>query len=360
MIQASLLPYLDYSDLRGAGTQRRFRLFGQLEAFRAEDQVWINSGSFSVAADLHQVPVYILPSAGTSDFTKELTAEEQPQIVPWKQISTLPAKTPIFIAGNISLENGQPEFRSEPKQPLLVVLYGGDKGSLIKKAIRGGRQLNEYWNPFTLVSLIAGSITLFLLGFFSFARTEAWIPTTVAITLSLSPIVPMLPPGVIFLVLYRYFWKKARALRSERDMQRLPIRFFRNFADDGFLRKLENGDRVTAPLPDGERYAALAGQGEARIRSVLASNQTPEGVLPLSVPPADSKTYVFGTLAEGKIHPPGDPMIESVMIRGNPELNAQRCSAAARKYEVLSALLFGLAVIPNFFLVFLILRYLIR
>jgi len=117
---------------------------------------------------------------------------------------------------------------------------------------------------------------------------------------------------------------------------------------------------LTAELPDGESYVMLSGGEESILPGAMAEGHTPAVHTPLSVHPVDDKAYVFGALREGKICPPEDPMIETVMIRGNPELNAERCSAKARRYEILSAFLFALAVVPNFFLVFLILRYLIR
>ena len=77
LLRSSYYPFLDYADLGAAGPPRYYRLFGQLEAIRAKDQVWIRSGDFSVAADLHRVPVYILPGSGADGDEKEPGPDEQ-------------------------------------------------------------------------------------------------------------------------------------------------------------------------------------------------------------------------------------------------------------------------------------------
>jgi len=361
LLRSSYYPFLDYADLGAAGPPRYYRLFGQLEAIRAKDQVWIRSGDFSVAADLHRVPVYILPGSGADGDEKEPGPDEQPQIIPWRQISSLPARTPVFIAGRLGFEDGQPEFRSEAKEPLLVVLYGGDRDTLLRRAIRGGRQRNEYWNQFTLVSLITGCIILFLVGYFSYSQSPSRLPTIVSITLSLSPLVPLLPPGVLFLLLYRFYWKRARILRSQRDLQRLPLRFFRSDIATSAPRKgWQSPDRSAARLPGGQSYVMIADKKPEQLREAMDDPRSELPVVPLSIPPSGAKTYMFGASVGGKVAQPRDPMVERVLVRGDPEVNAQRCSDKARSYEIYSALLFALAVVSNFLLVFLALRYLIR
>ena len=46
------------------------------------------------------------------------------------------------------------------------------------------------------------------------------------LSLAAAPVAPFLPPGVALYYLYRYFWKMARRLRAERDLLRLPLRYF--------------------------------------------------------------------------------------------------------------------------------------
>ncbi len=347
MVESTLFPYLDYSDLGNEGSEKKYRLFGTLEAIRARDQIWINSGNFSVAADLHHVPVYILPSMSLHSTFDTAFPEEQPQSIPWKQISSLPGKTPIFIAGTLTVQNEQPEFQSKSKEPLLVVLYDGDRQSLLKRGIWGGRQRNEYWNQFTLISLITGSMALVLLSYILNSNSIVGL----SFALSLSPLAPLLPPGVLFLLLYRYFWKKARVLRAERDLQRLPLRYFRQKVD------FQNEESVTL-LPDGQSYAMIRGSR----RGIEGKMAPGDGISepPLTVQPSGNELYLFGARSGEFVVQPEDAMAERVLIRGNPELNAQRCSVRARTYELMSAAFFALDIIPNFFLILLILRYLVH
>jgi hypothetical protein len=352
MVESTLFPYLDYSDLGDEGSEKKYRLFGTLEAIRARDQIWINSGDFSVAADLHHVPVYILPSISLHSTFETAFPEEQPQSIPWKQISSLPGKTPIFIAGTLTVQNEQPEFKSRSKEPLLVVLYDGDRQSLLKRGIWGGRQSNEYWNQFTLISLITGSMALVLLSYILSSNSIVGLSFLLSFALSLSPLAPLLPPGVLFLLLYRYFWKKARVLRAERDLQRLPLRYFRQKIN------IQNEESVITQLPDGQSYVMIRGSRRGMEGKIAPGDVISEP--PLTVLPSGNELYLFGARSGEFVVQPEDAMAERVLIRGNPELNAQKCSVRARTYELLSAAFFALDIIPNFFLILLILRYLVH
>ena len=154
MLEASTLPFLDYSDLEKDKEGRSFRLFGNLQAIQDQSKIWVRAGNFSIAADLAGVPVYILPS----EMQNEFFPDEQPQSVPWMQISSLPAGVQMFLAGTLTIEDGQAVFRSRPNNPLLAVIYDGSQESLLNRAIWCGRQKNEYWNQFTLISLITANI----------------------------------------------------------------------------------------------------------------------------------------------------------------------------------------------------------
>ena len=231
--ESSLYPLLNYSDLSRTGDfLGRYRVFGQLEAIQGENRIWINNGSFTVEADLRQAKLYFLPSFSAGARTlpverlQEEVPDEQPTLVSWNKIFSLPAGTQIFAAGQLNSEEGRGVFRSQNKDPLLVVMYDGRSNTIVQRAVWGGRQKNEYWNQFTLASLLTGSFCMVLLAYIFLRSSPSSLPVLFALSLALFPISGVLPPGFVLYYLYRFFWKRARMLRAERDLLRLPLRYY--------------------------------------------------------------------------------------------------------------------------------------
>ena len=337
--EASGLPFLDYSDLRKDRAGQSFRFFGNLEAIQGKNRIWLTSGNLSIAVDLERVPIYILSHYSSLEIGEDILPDEQPQRIPWKQISSLPAGTSVFVAGALFFESGQAVLHSLPRSPLLAVLYDGAADTLLRRAIWGGRQRNEYWNPFTLISLLTGGFALLFLAYQLFSNPVMRWPARIALTLSVSPLLPLLPPGVFFLFLYRRFWREARISRGVRDLQRLPLRYFPS-------RQPE----TRSVTPDGEEYIMASGERGA----LLARVDNPEGLIERKSPTDEGEPYhLFGVHhpETGRITRPSDPMAELVLIRGNPAVNARICQKRARLYELASVFFFSLDLLPNLFLV---------
>ena len=325
-----------------------FRLFGRLEAIQGSDRVWLRSGPpgavFSVAAELGTTPVYLLPPVAED----EGFGDEEPQRLPWRSISTLPAGTQMFVAGALSAENGRGLFEPQPDHPLLAVLYEGDAGSILPQAVRCGRQRNEYWNSLTGISLITGFMALAFLGYSLLRFPLLRFPALLAFALAMAPAAAFLPPGVPLLFLYRRLWKKARSLRAERDLLNLPLRWF---PETG--APLAPG--ATAQLPTGERYVVLSGPPE-ELRRLAASppqernaGDAPGPAFLLGVRNADGRT----------LQEPQDPMARLVLIHGEPRALSAKTARVARRTTALAALLFALGLLPNLALVLLALSNLV-
>ena len=336
----------------------RYRVFGHLEAIQGENSIWINNGSFTVEADLNQAKLYFLPSfsAGTRTLPVERlqdeVPDEQPALVSWNQIFSLPAGTQMFIAGQLHAEEGRAVFRSQGKDPLLVVLYDGERNTIVQRAVWGGRQKNEYWNQFTLASLLTGAFCMVLLAYIFMRSMPSSLPVLFALTLAFFPISGLLPPGFILYYLYRFFWKRARMLRAERDLLRLPLRYY---PESEALQP-----ESSATLPTGESYlcsqdANLLIEGELIIRSAsLPSVREGRG----------EEVFLFGTYNEtdgqGRMQTPLDPMAELVLVMGDPAVLAQSCNRRARMFALLSAVGVFSALTLNLFILLLIWHLIIR
>jgi hypothetical protein len=357
--ESSLYPFLDYCDLSRTGDfLGHYRVFGQLEAIQGENRIWINNGSFTVEADLTQAKLYFLPSFSAGARTlpierlQEEVPDEQPALVSWYQIHSLPAGTQIFLAGQLYSEEGRGVFRSQGKDSLLVVMYDGERNTIVQRAVWGGRQRNEYWNQFTLASLLTGSFCMLLLAYICLRSCPSSLPVLFALSLAFFPISGVLPPGFILYYLYRFFWKRARMLRAERDLLRLPLRYYPS------AEALQSGSSV--PLPTGESYLCsrdpyLLIDGQLIIRSAS---------LPWVREGKIEDVVLFGahieTDGQGRMRTPRDPMAELVLVMGDPAVLAQSCNRRARLFALLSAVCVFSAITVNLFLLLLIWNLIIR
>lgn len=366
-----------------------YRFFGTLEAIQGDDRIWLTNGRFSVAADLRNVRVYLIPEAEAEE-----TAAAALGSVPWSRIFSLPEGTPVFVGGALFSEEGRGVFRDSGRTRLLVVIHDCPKESLVLHAISGGRQRNEYINSLTLPSVAIGSLSLVLFAFTLLAIPER-VTALLALTAGLAPLSPFLPPGFPLYFAYRSSWKKARLLRVQRDVVRLPLRYFPD--SEGGTRS-----RRATLLPDMEPYlmvrgmleehqprraAEPGGEDSAAERDADSTGDSGRGIVSdghrLALPKGITRVEVdlpgpvlrrlrgrtgesvafCGYTADGdtvSLRKPDDPMAGSVLLPGDPAALSRECERAARRYELISVTFMALDALVNLPLVFLILSLVIR
>ena len=348
-----------------------FRFFGSLEAIQGDDRIWITNGVFSVAADLRHAKVYIIP-ASTPESEGEL------RVVPWSEISSLPQGSPVLAGGALFLEEGRAVFRSADRaiggktgdeQPPLVVIYDCKREQIVQKATWSGRQKNEYWNQFTVPSVLAGSFLLLVLAYVFLAGTNLRFPAITALTFALAPLAPFLPPAFALYFLYRSFWKKARIMRAQRDVAQLPLRYFPvGGQEDG------RHERATL-LPDLDTYVMVRGTLDTEGGAIL--NEDRRITLPPNIKRVDislprrrmarlfrpDEVCAFGSYHEEgdapELSAPEDPMAELMLFPGDPVRISRECRRIDRRYMVASSLAIGAAFLLGMAGFFLLLTRLI-
>jgi hypothetical protein len=355
-----------------AGESGWYRFFGTLEAIQGNDRIWLTNGRFSVAADLRGVRVYLIPE-GDGKESSSLPSPSNAELgsVPWSRIFSLPEGTPVFVGGAFFNEDGRGVFKSDGRTRLLVAIYDCPRESVVPFAISGGRQRNELINPFTLPSAAIGSLGLLLLAFTLLAVPER-LGALIAMTAAIAPLSPFLPPGFPLYFAYRSFWKKARLMRVQRDMVRLPLRYFPEA--DGEPR----AQRATL-LPDMEPYLMVRGTRDLDDPGTLLCGNE-RITIPADMPereiempaffrrasrPMSQREYVAfaGYEADEKgirLMKPEDPFAQMVIVAGDPRRIARTSEQAARLYELIAAVLISIDVVVNVPLVFLLLSQIIR
>jgi hypothetical protein len=356
-----------------SGSLGQYRFFGALEAIQGDNRIWITNGRFSVAAELRGVRVHLIPEgeAGAETTGREPSGGDL-RSLPWSRIFSLPEGTPVFLGGTLFAEEGRGVFRDQAKSPLLVVIHDCARESIVARAIGSGRQRNEYMNTFTLPSVAIGSLSLLLLGFSLLTgHTEARGIALLALTVGLAPVSPFLPPGFPFYFAYRSFWKRSRVMRAQRDVVRLPLRYFPD-GESGRVARRE------ALLPDREPYVMLRGAPAPDDADVVicegARVALPRGIRRVAVDlpsrgrrrekRAVEEVIVFASFGESpggfELRKPEDPMAEQVLLPGDPDELAYESERIALRYEIVSGLFISLNIAVNLPLMFILLALLIR
>lgn len=352
MIQASLFPTAGYVQVRpeesGSGYLGTFRCFATLEAIQGDDTVWVRAGRVSFGVRMQGVTVYMLPSGlipGSGTPNTENLPDEMPAMVPWAKVGSLPEGTRMFVAGPLYRSETKAVFRSDGAAFLTVVIYDGAEETVLQRSIWGGRQRNEYWNRLTPVSLAAGSFSLIILA--SVYVASPWLRSAaiLAVLGSMIPVLPLGPPGVVLFFLYRRLWQEARYLRAERDLLRFPLRF-------------SSTENEPVLLPNGERYLRFSVPADQKDELMQRGALYRSAKVVRKAP--DSLTCFCVLNGDGQPKPPDDPLIEFILIPGDPEEISRRCQGRARRLEIVSLSAFSAGLLTNLYIALLIVNAVVR
>lgn len=223
IMAAQGLPRLDLASADGPEAEYRFH--GEVEAIGGQNELWLRNREQACVIDARAASVYLLSGTGSEGVSGEHGACEgghadgdQLQRVRWAALPSIPPVARAYAIGRARLEGGRMVLGSGNGRPVLLIIHDGQDSDVELRAIWSGRQKNEYWNPLTQVSLVAGLLAMSVIV--SRVLSTRTLPSIAAITVAVgfAPLLPLLPPGVIGFILYRSSWRQARFCRSRRDL----------------------------------------------------------------------------------------------------------------------------------------------
>jgi len=332
-----LSPMLDYrrysrqGNDSGGGT---FRFVGGFESITDGQTLWIRGDDLTIPVSLQNAETYLLPMQ-KGDGIPEIfdPGDETPEKTQWERVSALTEGARVYVGGLMVYRDGRWIFASTKKNPLIVIFYDGPDLSLTTRAIRAGRHRGEYWNTITPYSLVIGALCQIITAVLFLDRPAFRLTVIVSLTALFVPLYPMIPPGLLFTVIYRRLAWRSRILRSYRDLARLPLRY-------------------SGTLPNGELYGFTT--------SVELPPQAQEGKIPLLLPELTAKNdlwHIFGALHFGEDLPvqPQDSFATFGILPGKPEIIAKRCGIAAYTMEAIAWLMLFAGIGLNIFILSMVL-----
>ena len=321
-----------------------FRVIGEVESVTDRQVLWVRSGGMLVPVFLKNAETYLLPmqSEGIPD-----PGDEAPEKIRWEKVSSLTEGTKVFVGGRLSHQEGRWSFVSTKDSPLMVIFYDGPDHSLAARTAWAGRHRGEYFNQATPYSLIIGALCLLFIAAF-FLQRPAFRPTVIVSVVAIFlPLFPLVPPGLLFTMVYRHLAWRARILRAYGDLAKLPLCYFTQ-ESDGSPRR---GKHV---LSDGETYGFVC--------SAELPPEVHEGKIPMLIPELGGDNwYIFGTVLPSDLLPfrPKDPFATFGVLPGNPWELSRRCTAKAYAMETVAWLVLLAGIALNVFFLRLILFLLI-
>lgn len=345
-----LKPLLDYTLYRNVPPEGgAYRFMGTFESTDGHI-LWISSETLTIPVVLAKAHIYILPTQEGKDPGGAFDPyEDAPERIRWDRVSSLTKGAKVFVGGNLVQRQGRWVFAGLKKNPLLVIFYDGSDRSITMRTIRAGRHKNEYWNRITPYAFVAGACCQLGIAVSFLSRPAFRLTVITAFIALLTPLLPLFPPGILFTLLYRRLWWRARLFRAYRDVLMLPLSYF----PPGVWERR---------LPDGERYGG-----------VFYENLPPG--LPLLIPENAGKPrqgrkgagwYVFGALPEGSPLPgdppplpqePRDLFATFGALPGNPSLLARRYTVKAYMGEIIACLFLFAGIGINLFFIILIFSF---
>ena len=321
-----LNPILDYNRYSQQAEDDIFRFAGGFESI-TDGILWIRSEDLTVPVYLNNAETYLLPMQ-KSDGIPEVfdPGDEAPERIRCERVSALTEGARVFVGGLLACRNERRSFVSTRENPLMVIFYDGSDFSLTPRAIRAGRHRGEYWNAVTPYSLAIGALCQILMATAFLPRPAFRLTVIVSIIALFVPLYPMIPPGLLFTVLYRRIAWRSRVLRSYRDLARLPLRYLAS-------SKGKDPDG-SCFLPNGERYGCVC--------MAELSPQAREGKIPLLLPELSAAGgglwHIYGVLRPGEELPvqPKDPFATFGILPGSPQALAKRFEVAAYALEAVA------------------------
>jgi hypothetical protein len=353
-----LSPILDYRQYAQKGDNGTFRFTGGFESVTDGQTLWIRSEDLAVPVSLKHAETYLLPMQKGSPSLEGAgipevfdPGEETPEKIRWERISALAEGAKVFVGGTLICRDGRRSFVSTKENPLMVIFYDGPDHSLTERVIRAGRHRGEYWNGLTPYALTMGAISLIIMAGFFLFRPAYRVTVITSVFALFIPLYPIIPPGLLFTVVYRRLAWRSRILRAYRDLARLPLRYLSPVKGKSFLRDFaaigkEAPLKENCFLHDGTQYGYVCCDE--------LPSRAQEGKIPLLLPEltkAVGPWYVFGVLHPGEDLPlqPQDPFATFGILPGRPKKIARRCELLAYALELTAWLILFAGIGLNIF-----------
>jgi len=337
-IDLGTAPILDYRNYRRLACEGGvFRFTGEIESITDGHTLWVKGDDLTIPVSLENTKCYLLPKSDGDEIP------EPPEQIRWNRVSTLTEGVKVFIGGLIKTQNNRLIFVSTKENPLIVIFYNCHESELTNQIIMSARSKNEYWNTLTPLALGIGALSLVYIATSLLDRPAFRLNVVIALVSVFIPILPFIPPGLLFVNIYRRMIWYSGKYKSYWDIVRRPLQYLEPNQESALLR-------------NGEIFGYVK-------MNTLPSDIPPEDI-PFLIPQTgkiekSQQWYFFGILPQDKnpteenpeeIVPPErskDPFVCYGIMPAKPETLIRRYITKAYSFEVLAWCILILDIVFN-------------
>jgi hypothetical protein len=348
-------PLLNYTLLR-QNKNGEYHFIGNFESVTNNNTLWIKNDKLTAPVSLKNAQTYMMPltekkrdahidekvHVDANDFDINTAS---PRRLNWNKVSALTAGAKVFIGGVLKIIDGQQTFISSRKHPLLIIFYECSERTLSAGVVRAGMYQSEYWNTITPYSIIGGFFSLMWIAQLFFARPVYRVTVLSAIVAIFGPLFPLLPPGLVFTIFYRYLWWRACLYRIFRDTALLPLKYsgadkVKEDCAEYTCRPYEGGVTVDSASAD------KAGS-DVKIPRLIPGNKPEKGQIP----------YIAGMIQGSTVCEPVNTFIPYGLLPGDPKIISRIYNRKALFLEISAWLVIAAGIALNVFFAELIIYF---
>ena len=166
-----------------------FRFYGEVDAIGGQNELWLRNEELACVIDARAASVYLLSGNGSEDGAEGYGPREggmgdgdSLERVRWSSLPSIPPVARAYAIGQAKLAGGRMVLGPGNGKPVLLIIHDGRDSDVELRAIWNGRQRNEYWNPLTQVSLVAGLLAMSVIV--SWVLADRTLPSIAAITVA--------------------------------------------------------------------------------------------------------------------------------------------------------------------------------
>lgn len=221
LVRAPVLGYGDIAAARARGGEEPFGPFqfrGFMDALEGEEGLWLRSGETTVVVDFRDTTFHSLAQDEPGLPLDSLGRAGGLESLSWRKVRSFSSGTKVLVAGMLRMRGGQAVFGSVDGAPLVVISYDGAEDNLVSRIVAAARGRNDFRNGFTFASCAAGVTILGLL--LVMAQSQPFLPSVLFASglVALAPLIPFLPPGMLFVFLGNAVWRKRIGIMMRRDL----------------------------------------------------------------------------------------------------------------------------------------------
>jgi len=315
-----------------------FRFTGEIESISDGRILWVKGEDLTIPVSLEKIKCFLLPKNEGNE------TPEAPEQIRWNRVSTLTEGVKVYIGGQIKMQNNRLNFISTKENPLIVIFYNCSETELTGEIIRCARTYNEYWNTITPASLVIGALSLIYIAVSFLNRPAFRITVIYALAAVFIPILPVIPPGLLFTALHLRIRQYSTKFRTYWELARLPLRYLKPGED-------------SAVLTTGEKY------GFVKLNSLpvnAGKEETPFLIPEGFMEKGKHELFFFGiTGANGGLPAVSKDKFASYgILPANPALLTRRYAVRAYITDILAWLVLFFGIITNIIFIFIILHFL--